>query len=80
MAAACLAIVMMCVSATIMWWKRHPKGSLGAPRYPSDYRVAKGAIVILAVLGVAFPLVGLSVIVALVIDFLLPKAPKPIRA
>jgi uncharacterized iron-regulated membrane protein len=80
MAGACLAIVLMCVSATIMWWKRRPKGSLGAPRYPSDYRVAKGALVILAVLGVAFPLVGLSIIVALAIDLLLPKAPKPINA
>ncbi len=80
MTGACLAIVAMCVSATIIWWKRRPKGSRGAPRYPSDYRVAKGAIVILALMGVAFPLVGLSIIVALVIDFLLPKPAKMMNA
>lgn len=74
MAAACLAIVAMCLSAIVMWWKRRPQGSLGAPRYPSDYRVARGAVAILAVLGIAFPLVGLSIIVALAIDFMMPKA------
>ena len=73
MAAACLAIVLMCVSAIVMWWKRRPAGSLGAPRYPSDYRVAKGAILILAILGIVFPLVGLSILVALAIDFMIPR-------
>jgi uncharacterized iron-regulated membrane protein len=77
MLAACFAIVLMSVSAVAMWWQRRPKGTLGAPRYPSDYRVARGAIVILAVLAIAFPLVGLSIIVALVLDFLLPKVWRP---
>lgn len=77
MLGACIAIVLMSVSAIVMWWQRRPKGTLGAPRYPSDYRVARGAIVILAVLGIVFPLVGLSIIVALVIDFLWPKALRP---
>jgi uncharacterized iron-regulated membrane protein len=80
MAGACLAIVAMCVSATIMWWQRRPKGSLGAPRYPSDYRVARSAIIILIILGVTFPLVGLSMIVALAIDFLLPRTEKILNA
>jgi uncharacterized iron-regulated membrane protein len=74
MAGACLAIVAMCLSAIVMWWKRRPQGSLGAPRYPSDYRVARGAVAILTVLGIVFPLVGLSIIIALAIDFLVPKA------
>ncbi|TDQ80562.1 putative iron-regulated membrane protein [Dongia mobilis] len=77
MLAACFAIVLMSVSAVVMWWKRRPKGTLGAPRYPSDYRVARGAIIILALLGIAFPLVGLSIIVALALDFLLPRAWRP---
>lgn len=76
MAAACLAILLMSVSAIVMWWQRRPKGSLGAPRYPSDFRVAKGAMAILVVMGLLFPLVGLSILVALAIDFLLPKAAK----
>lgn len=74
LAGACVAIVMMCVSGTVMWWQRRPKGSLGAPRYPGDYRVARGAILILAVLGIAFPLVGLSILVALFVDFMMPRS------
>jgi uncharacterized iron-regulated membrane protein len=77
MLAACFAILLMSVSAIVMWWQRRPAGTLGAPRYPSDYRVARGAMVILAALGIIFPLVGLSIIVALVIDFLLPRTWRP---
>jgi uncharacterized iron-regulated membrane protein len=77
MLGACIAIVLMSVSGIVMWWQRRPKGTLGAPRYPGDYRVARGAIAILAVLGLVFPLVGLSIILAFAIDFLLPKALRP---
>lgn len=77
MSGACIAIVLMSVSAIVMWWQRRPAGTLGAPRYPSDYRVARGAVLILALLGIVFPLVGLSIIVALAIDFLWPKALRP---
>lgn len=74
MLGAVLSIIAMCVSGIVMWWKRRPKGSLGAPRYPSDYRVARGAIAILALLGILFPLVGLSILLALAIDFMRPRA------
>jgi uncharacterized iron-regulated membrane protein len=77
MAGACIAIVLMSVSAIVMWWQRRPKGTLGAPRYPSDYRVSRGAVLILAALGILFPLVGLSIVVVLVLDFLLPLAWRP---
>jgi uncharacterized iron-regulated membrane protein len=73
MLAGVLAIILMCISAVVMWWKRRPKGSLGAPRYPSDYHVARGAIAILVMMGILFPLVGLSIIIALAVDLLLPK-------
>jgi uncharacterized iron-regulated membrane protein len=72
MAATCLSIILMAVSAIVMWWKRRPKGSLGAPRIPGDYRVAKGVIVIAVIIGVLFPLVGASLLVMLAIDWALP--------
>lgn len=74
MAGACIAIVLMSVSAIVMWWQRRPKGSLGAPRYPSDYRVARGAILILVLLGILFPLVGASILLALFIDFMVRRS------
>uniref|UniRef100_UPI003B983FFE PepSY domain-containing protein n=1 Tax=unclassified Brucella TaxID=2632610 RepID=UPI003B983FFE len=68
LAAACIGIVVLAVSAGVMWWKRRPKGSLGVPPMPSDIRVFRGLIAILAVGGVLFPLVGLTLILMLVAD------------
>lgn len=76
MAAACLAIIAMSVAAFVMWWKRRPAGSLGAPRYPSDYRIPRGILLIAAVFGLLFPLVGLSILIMLAIDILLPRGLK----
>lgn len=68
--AACLAIVLLAVSAAVMWWKRRPAGSLGVPPLPSDRGVFRGLIAILAIGGIAFPLVGISLLVMLALDWL----------
>ncbi|KQS90417.1 MULTISPECIES: PepSY-associated TM helix domain-containing protein [unclassified Rhizobium] len=77
--AVCLAIVLLAVSAGIMWWKRRPKDSLGVPPMPSDRRVFRGLIVPLAIGGVVFPLVGLSFVVMLTLDWLYPLFRRAIR-
>lgn len=68
---ACIGIVVLVLSAGIMWWKRRPAGSLGIPPMPSDRRVFRGLITILAIGGILLPLVGLSLLVMLVIDQIL---------
>ncbi|WP_370869271.1 PepSY-associated TM helix domain-containing protein [Variovorax ginsengisoli] len=65
---ACLGIVLLCMSAAVMWWKRRPAGSLGVPPAPADRRTLYGVAALLAVGGVAFPLVGASLLVMLVVD------------
>ncbi|MDS9470010.1 PepSY domain-containing protein [Paracoccus sp. MBLB3053] len=65
---ACIATVLLCVSAAVMWWKRRPSGSLGVPPMPSDKRVLRGLVAILALGGILFPLVGASLIVMLALD------------
>lgn len=72
----CLAVVFACVSGIVMWWKRRPAGQLAAPRYPRSYRLTMGVAVLAIVLGVAFPLGGLAILVFAVIDFLLPARLK----
>ncbi len=67
--AACAAIILLAVSASVMWWKRRPAGSLGVPPMPADKRVVRGLIAMLAVGGVFFPLVGLSLVVMLAADW-----------
>lgn len=67
----CLAMVLMSVSAVVMWWKRRPTGSLGAPRVPDDWRIP-GTILAMAVLaGIFFPLVGLTLLVVVAIELAL---------
>ena len=68
---ACLGIMLLCVSAAVMWWKRRPSGSLGVPPPPEDRRTLYGVAAMLAIGGVAFPLVGASLLVMLLVDLLL---------
>jgi uncharacterized iron-regulated membrane protein len=64
----CVAIVVLAVSAAVMWWKRRPAQTLGVPPAPSDHRVFRGLIAILVVGGIVFPLVGLSLLAMLSLD------------
>lgn len=70
LAVACVAIVLLAVSAGVMWWKRRPTGTLGVPPMPQDKRVFRGLLAILAIGGIIFPLVGASLIVMLAVDWL----------
>ncbi|SDL82330.1 Uncharacterized iron-regulated membrane protein [Franzmannia pantelleriensis] len=65
---ACLAMVLLAVSAAIMWWKRRPSGKLGTPPLPKDPKILRGVVAILALGGVIFPLVGASLLAMLVLD------------
>jgi uncharacterized iron-regulated membrane protein len=65
---ACIGIVLLAVSAGIMWWKRRPKGSLGVPPLPQEKRVLRGLIALLAIGGILFPLVGASLLAMLALD------------
>lgn len=72
MLAACLAIVVLAVSAVVMWWKRRPHGRLAAPPRKAGDRAAAGAIAVALLLGLIYPLLGASMVVALVVDALVP--------
>ncbi|MBR9864755.1 MAG: PepSY domain-containing protein [Rhodobacteraceae bacterium] len=68
---ACAAMVLMAVSAAVMWWRRRPAGKLAAPTYPADLRVPPAIWIIAVLSGVFFPLVGLSMLVFIAIEFCL---------
>ena len=65
---ACVAVVLMAVSAIMMWWKRRPAGGIGAPSLPADWRIPRFILAVALVAAVFFPLVGLSLIIALAVD------------
>ncbi|SEM85389.1 PepSY-associated TM helix domain-containing protein [Lihuaxuella thermophila] len=73
----CLGIVAIAITGVIMWWKRRPQGKLGAPTLPKNFKMTKWAAIIIMALGVLFPLVGVSLIIALLLDFLvIRRIPK----
>lgn len=69
---ACLGVVMLSVTGPVMWWRRRPKGGLGAPRELSPLRRRTVALITLA-LGALFPLAGASLLLVLVVDQLRPR-------
>ena len=60
----CVAIVLLAVAAATMWWKRRPAGRLGVPPAPDFPGAGKGFVTIVVAVGVLFPLVGASLIIA----------------
>ncbi|KLD78102.1 PepSY domain-containing protein [Xanthomonas hyacinthi] len=67
--ASCLGILLLCVSAALMWWKRRPVGGLGVPPPPADRRSMRGVLALLAIGGALFPLVGVSLLLMLALDW-----------
>ncbi len=76
MLAGCVAIVLLVISAPIMWWKRRPKGSLAVPPPAADRRAALGVLAIVAVAGILFPLVGATILAALACEGLWTAAKR----
>ena len=68
MLAGCVALVCLCVSGIVVWWKRRPAGTLAAPARKMGDRLAKGVVAIAVVLGCVFPLLGASMLVVLLLD------------
>jgi len=69
----CLMILLGSVSGLVMWWKRRPEGGLGVPPLRHDLPRWKAAVAVMLVLGVAFPLVGVSMVVMWVVDSLVVR-------
>jgi uncharacterized iron-regulated membrane protein len=83
MLAGCVGIILLAASSLTMWWKRRPKGKLGLPAAPADPRVAKVVLGIMIPVGVIFPLVGVSMVVALFGEWIyarLSARPKTVPA
>lgn len=76
MLAACIAIVVLAISAVVMWWKRRPKGSIGAPPAPTDKRTMLTVAAIVCTAGIIFPLVGLTIVIALAIEAAMKFTPR----
>ncbi len=70
MLAVCLAILLSSASGLWIWWKRKPAGRLGVPPLRHELPRWKTGIAIMLALGVAFPLVGASLLLVWALDWL----------
>ncbi|MGF7036140.1 putative iron-regulated membrane protein [Paenibacillus mucilaginosus] len=72
----CLGIVGVVVSGFLLWWKRKPSGHFGAPK-AQDLRKLKGLVLLTVIFGIIFPLVGVSLFIVFLIDWLvIQRSPK----
>lgn len=75
---AALTTILLSVTGAVMWWQRRPNGSglIGAPAMPPYRQHWKIPLIIVAVLGLVFPFVGLSLVFVLLLDyFVLARIP-----
>lgn len=72
MLGGCIAIWLLSISGMVMWWKRRPpslaKSRMGAPDAPPGPRVRAAVLCIVLPLAILYPLTGLSLIAALLIE------------
>lgn len=74
----CLMVLASAVSGLWIWWSRRPQGRLAAPPLPASLPPMRGAIALLILLGICFPLVGASMVAIWLLDSLIfsRRAPK----
>ncbi|MCI2400527.1 PepSY domain-containing protein [Aliiroseovarius subalbicans] len=64
--------VLLSVSGFVAWWKRRPAGQLGVPVAP-EAALSWGMIALVVVMALLLPLMGATLILALLLDWLLFK-------
>ncbi|MFT8589781.1 MAG: PepSY domain-containing protein [Acetobacter orientalis] len=71
-----MGLLMMSSAATVLWLKRKPAGSLGAPPALPTQTYGLGGIIVLIILALFLPELGLSLVV-LALTSLIPIKTKP---
>jgi uncharacterized iron-regulated membrane protein len=76
----CLLMIFTCIAGFVLWLKRRPTGArLGAPPRPSDLPNAKGALLIMLALSLAFPVLGLTFLAVMALDLLVLSTVPPLK-
>lgn len=64
----CLAVILLCVSGVVMWWKRRPANAFAAPPMPKDLKRWQHAVWLLLPLSLLFPMATLGIVIVLLFD------------
>jgi uncharacterized iron-regulated membrane protein len=68
-----ILLTFVAIAALISYLKRKPIGKWGVPKVPAKFKVGYGVIIIIILLGIIFPLFGLSVLLITLIEFFIKK-------
>jgi uncharacterized iron-regulated membrane protein len=80
MLVGCLALILLVVSSVTMWCKRRTAGQrLAPPPKRQDHKLTRNAALITFALGVLFPLLGASMIAALIFDVIWQLTHQEVR-
>lgn len=72
-----LGLMLLSASAFLLWRRRRPVGTLGAPEPEAAARLPRGLVALLALLAALLPLLAASLIATALFDrLLLPRLPK----
>ncbi len=82
MLSGCIAVWLLGISAVMMWWKRRLKGRLAAPVAPPGPRAKAAVLGIVLPLCILYPLTGLSLLVAVLLDRAVAaiRRPRPVAS
>ncbi len=69
-------LITLVVSGTLMWWRRRPHGSLGAPPPPGE-RQLRVLTALIAALAILLPLLGVSLLIFWLLDRLTRAVAPP---
>ncbi|MBF7142028.1 MULTISPECIES: PepSY-associated TM helix domain-containing protein [Pseudomonas] len=65
----CLMVLLGSISGLVIWWKRRPAKGLGVPPLRHGLPLWKTAVAVMVCIGVAFPLVGASLVAVAVLEY-----------
>jgi uncharacterized iron-regulated membrane protein len=71
-------LLAMSVGGIVMWWRRRPAGTLGAPAI-AETRAPRGLVLPIVLLGLLLPLFGASLLAVLLLDWLVLRRIETVR-
>lgn len=74
-----IGLVLLCVSSVILWWRRRPQTTLGAPRALAPLRHSWILVAAVVVLALAMPLFGVSLALAVLTQAAIARIAPALR-